>query len=452
MYRFLFALTFILAGIPFFAIAADESCGEDTSSCSCTATDGVETSLEDDSITDGDSCNASCLSQGAASWEFYCGKSITPMDSGDVDPALGAATTEELVDPAVPVLNVPLPTLSQDKFDNSISMDANGNIETNMIGIYVNAVFTYAITLAALFGVLMLTIAGFQYMTAAGDKSAVSKAKDRMQNTIFGLILLMATYCIAYLIDPRTTYFNPLTLQQIRAVEYFPPEGEDIEVTPNLSLTGEAKDIDGDYLIPGDSDLTIDAEVLTALQEAAEDFYTTYGKQIVIASAKRDLKKQAKLFYDNCLRRGGFCSPITCNPASSSVISKNSKTGQYSLAGSLVGQTNPDVIIASIVSSASYGNCPHTSAVALDLWCNDGGGNYQHDVACQTALITTMIEHGFCRLTAEAWHFELNSKKVSSKCLTTNNTASYTTRKGTFTPSASCKRWDFKNNKCVAAK
>lgn len=85
-----------------------------------------------------------------------------------------------------------------------------GVTSVGSIGDYVNLVYKYAIPAAALFAVLMFTIAGFQYMTAAGDKGAVSKAKDRMVNTVVGIVLLMSVYTIAYLIDPRLTRFNEL--------------------------------------------------------------------------------------------------------------------------------------------------------------------------------------------------------------------------------------------------
>lgn len=85
-----------------------------------------------------------------------------------------------------------------------------GVTEVGTIGDYVNLVYKYAIPTAALFAVLMFTISGFQYMTAGGDKSAVSKAKDRMGNTAIGVVLLLSVYAVAYLIDPRLTRFNEL--------------------------------------------------------------------------------------------------------------------------------------------------------------------------------------------------------------------------------------------------
>lgn len=85
-----------------------------------------------------------------------------------------------------------------------------GVTSVGSIGEYVNLIYKYAIPLASLLGVLMFAIAGLQYMTAGGDKSAVTKAKTRMTNTVTGIVLLMSVYTIAYLVDPRLTRFNEL--------------------------------------------------------------------------------------------------------------------------------------------------------------------------------------------------------------------------------------------------
>lgn len=92
----------------------------------------------------------------------------------------------------------------------TLNVPIMGVTQIGTIGDYINLVYKYAIPTAALFAALMFTLAGFQYMTAGGDKSAVSKAKDRMVNTVIGIVLLMSVYTIAYLIDPRLTRFNEL--------------------------------------------------------------------------------------------------------------------------------------------------------------------------------------------------------------------------------------------------
>lgn len=456
MYKLFFsALLLIFTAFPVGAFGAETSCPpESTRSCLCTRSDGNQYTSNASSITSGDLCAVYCDSLGSVSYAFTCGEENTPDSAGNISDYLDAMAASAEVptitkeNAAIPALSVPIPGLD---LTGSVQTDSNGYIYTNMIGLYVDAVFSYALVLAAIFGVLMFTIAGFQYMTAGGDKGAVSKAKARMTNTIFGIIILMATYSIAFMIDPRTTRFNSLTLNNITAIESFPPEGEDDNVEPNTSLNGASEALSGDYLIPAKGGMMLDTDALTALRTAAADFYAQTGQQIYVSSATRDLQRQAELFYDNCLQTGGYCSVPTCNPASAQVIKKTGS--KFEMVGELAGVTGRSSIISQLVTHASYGNCPHTSAVAVDLWCNDGGSNYQHDPACQDALIKTMINHGFCRLTSEVWHFEYEDKKVSRSCLIDNDSVSYTARSGAFSPSTTtCKRWDFKSHTCVTRK
>ncbi|MEK9157547.1 MAG: pilin [Patescibacteria group bacterium] len=241
---FPFLISFLLIALPGVAFAVEESCSEDTV-CECTDAEGTAISIPDDSISDGAACSDECAGRDSVSYALKCGDDATPIDSGDVPSGDAEATTEEAETPSIPALNVPIPGLD---LSGSVQVDESGNIETNMIGLYVNAVFSYGITLAAIFGVLMFTIAGFQYMTAGGDKGAVSKAKARMTNTLFGIVILMATYSIAFLIDPRTTYFNSLTIETIDRIAYvnqsglaegsliFDPPG-DILCSPDYSIS-----------------------------------------------------------------------------------------------------------------------------------------------------------------------------------------------------------------------
>ncbi len=398
-----------------------------------------------------ESCYERCAAFGSISYELQCNG--TTLEQGNIQ-QLDSVNTSRVDEKKIPNLNVEIPGLTEEELEASVTTDEQGNIETNLIGVYVNAVFMYGIVVATIVAVVILMIAGFQYMTAGGNKKGVTQAKERIRNTVIGLILLLSCYSIAFLIDPRTTRFSPLSLQNIDAIEYFPPEGEDLDLTPNDSLTGATEAMSGNYLNAPSAYMRypagarLDGETLEALREAAKDFYTTYKKRIVITSATRDLEKQARLFYNNCLKTGGVCSIPTCNPASSSVILK--QDGLYKLTGTLRGVTNGTTIITEMVANAKYGNCPHTSAVAIDAWCDDGGSNYQHNPTCQANLITTMIKHGFCRLKSEVWHFELNTKKVSTNCSASNSSIIYSTaNSGNVAPPANCQKWDFKKHTCI---
>jgi len=53
---------------------------------------------------------------------------------------------------------------------------------------------------------LMLTIAGIQYMTAAGQPEQVKLAKSRIQNAITGLVLFLIAFAVLNLIIPGSIF------------------------------------------------------------------------------------------------------------------------------------------------------------------------------------------------------------------------------------------------------
>lgn len=355
---------------------------------------------------------------------------------------------EPLRDPIIPILNVPIPGLD---FSGGTTYDPEtGVITSNILGLYVVAIYRYLIGAAAIIGVTLLTIAGVQYATAGGSQEKVAKAKDRVKNAIIGMVILLLVYNIAFLIDPRTVKFDSLALRSIEGVELIPPGGEDDNVRATVPLDGSTVPLEGEHIIPPNG-AALDPETLEALQAAADDFYNTYGENILITSAARSIEKQASLFYNNCIATGGTCSVPTCNPAGNSSPVINRSGGRYNLTGVLAGGGSPSVIVNTIASYGEHENCPHTSAVAIDAWCEDSG-SYQTDPACQAALAEVMTSNGFCRLTSEVWHFELNSKKVSTACSTSNSNSIYTTGSGTFSPGSNCAKWDFKYHRCVLTK
>jgi hypothetical protein len=456
-----------LAQVPIESELREETYNTCSQNYSCTCVfPPPATGLKSDDQLNAEACNTHCTANyqytyGAdaplegGSWTFQCdnynGVTINnasgPLGTG-LEAAPPALQTRE---PLFPKLNIPIPGLCDgdicwQNVQNEID-PTTGRLQSNLLGEYIKAVYTYLLLAGSLMAITMLMIAGLQYATARGDATQVSKAKQRMQNAIVGVILLLLAYNIAFLVNPATVTFEPLTMQGIDGVESFPPEGEDDNVSPRSDLNGVTTEIIGDHLI-APAGVTISPDVLAQLQIAVDDFSSRTGRNVVIASGTRDVNKQATLFYNNCLVNGGVCSVPTCNPAAgSSVIERNGSV--FSLTGSLENERNPSVIINTLIENSEYGNCPHTSAIALDAWCDDKGGNYQHDPKCQQELIVSMTNNGFCRLASEPWHFELDSTKVSTSCSTSNNTIQYQTKSGIKTPGNNCQTWDFKQHKCV---
>ncbi|MFC1625288.1 pilin [Patescibacteria group bacterium] len=72
----------------------------------------------------------------------------------------------------------------------------------------------YAIVLAGLLAVIMITIAGVIYVTTGGS-SGKQKAKDMIWNAILGLLLVISSYLILYTINPDLVNMN-IGLEQLK--------------------------------------------------------------------------------------------------------------------------------------------------------------------------------------------------------------------------------------------
>ena len=72
---------------------------------------------------------------------------------------------------------------------------------------YFEGMFTFAIGVSAVLAFIMLSFAGFQYVTTDGI-GGKSNAKERIENAVYGLLLVIGAYAILYTINPDILNFN----------------------------------------------------------------------------------------------------------------------------------------------------------------------------------------------------------------------------------------------------
>ncbi len=74
-------------------------------------------------------------------------------------------------------------------------------VQYDSIGTFLSGAFKLAMGFGAVAAIVMLVIGGFQYMTqdAVGGQK---EARSRIQGAIFGLILLLLSYLILFVINP----------------------------------------------------------------------------------------------------------------------------------------------------------------------------------------------------------------------------------------------------------
>jgi len=91
--------------------------------------------------------------------------------------------------------NVPIPTL----FSGAHTVD-----ET-LFGTYVNAFYIYFAGVAGILAVVMIMYGGFHYITSLGNPQRMNQGKEIISNALIGLILVLTSYLLLNIINPRLT-------------------------------------------------------------------------------------------------------------------------------------------------------------------------------------------------------------------------------------------------------
>jgi len=68
---------------------------------------------------------------------------------------------------------------------------------------YLNALFAFGIGMAGILAVLMIVIAGIEYMGGAASPSTRQDAKERISNALLGLLIAAVAYIILFSINPK---------------------------------------------------------------------------------------------------------------------------------------------------------------------------------------------------------------------------------------------------------
>ncbi len=74
---------------------------------------------------------------------------------------------------------------------------------------YINALFKLAISIGAILAVISIIIGGFEYMTAEAV-GAKKGGKDRVWSAVLGLVLLLLSWLILYVINPNILSLDAL--------------------------------------------------------------------------------------------------------------------------------------------------------------------------------------------------------------------------------------------------
>jgi len=82
-----------------------------------------------------------------------------------------------------------------DAFNTTAGFDSNARIGSIMA-----TVIKAFLGLLGIIFIFLMVLAGYHWMTAAGDEQKITKAKDTIRTAIIGLIIIVAAYSITYFV------------------------------------------------------------------------------------------------------------------------------------------------------------------------------------------------------------------------------------------------------------
>lgn len=256
-------------------------------------------------------------------------------------------------------------------------------VDGYLFGKFIFALFHYLLYASGVLAVIFVSIAGFKWVSAGGNQSKITEAKNQLINSITGMFLVFATFIILSTINEDLVIMKEIKTEMIDPVD-LPDDAEPVAFTADMEI-----DKSNAIAIPSYPGLCSNGgsaaqQTIVQLKKAA-DCMKQKGLVIKVASAIRWFDEQQALYKKNCggsTTCGAKCSPKTCCPFSANTI------------------------------------CPHTTGRALDLW-GAKNCNTPATMATQRALQDCMLQNNFCIMNSECWHFEY--PKVSSGCVSSKN-------------------------------
>lgn len=119
------------------------------------------------------------------------------------------------------------PNLSIDIPGLSFTGSSDGStVTSNFIAAYVTAFYKYLIGFSTTVAIVFIMIGGIMYAFGATSQNAISKAKERIRNAIFGLVLLMSVHVLMVTINPQLVIFRSLEIDTIDYVALIAASGD----------------------------------------------------------------------------------------------------------------------------------------------------------------------------------------------------------------------------------
>jgi|GEM_PF-1988835 hypothetical protein len=91
-------------------------------------------------------------------------------------------------------------------------------IDGDLMGKFAKQLYIYLLGLSGIVAVLVLILAGFQWVMAGGNQNKIGEAKQRIINAITGLVLLSCSYLILYTINPKLVEIKTIEIKKVKPI------------------------------------------------------------------------------------------------------------------------------------------------------------------------------------------------------------------------------------------
>ncbi len=113
-------------------------------------------------------------------------------------------------------------------------IDFGGKSTFANIGIFILSMYNYLVTVASIVAVIMIIVAGLQWVTSGGNSEAISSAKHRIGGAVVGLFIAYMSYFILNTINPNLVNFRIPQVWLVRPQNLIPQYCSDIPNYSNL--------------------------------------------------------------------------------------------------------------------------------------------------------------------------------------------------------------------------
>lgn len=237
------------------------------------------------------------------------------------------------------------------------------------IGEYFVSLFRWGAWAISIIAVIMIVVAGFQWMTALGNPTKISQAKNRISDALFGLILVLGASLLLGFVNPNLTIFRPIVIEKIGKIRL----NNWIE---EVTLT--------DIRCPNPGDLQDISNIDNLI------FVSNYSQPLLLPTTAEKLAAAAAE-----LKRSGIVLQVN-----NAFRTREQQQYLYDTRGK-----NPGC-----APRPNECNCPHMLGRGVDVVCK--GKKFSDP--CQEEIRKAMLKVGFCQLREETWHFEY--PRTSSSC------------------------------------